>query len=358
MIKVNKTNYKSYADFGNFTIGVRIDNSIEVLVLGVPYDDAVKPLLREIAAKLGFVVVKSWNTRQLGAYLVAYIKANYKKLVTIGKYTIGVRKNNSVVVFENGILYSNPIKPLLEKTIAPMIGLTVKKSWNQRQLASEIIKRILNVGRIIYIFIMKRNCNHRYASYDFCYLYFQKNKGKLSTKNNIEKSCMYLWSYLASWGMLRGSSALLQCSPAALKPLIEYFDSLYKSASHIWDIDVDTYNVGANKKNLLDTYKDIENILSKILSKKPTVTLVTKIMLVVFGNVPAFDTYFKNAFSKIYGVFSSFGIKELDAINDFYSNFKILLDSIKINVIDFNGKPTNIIYKKAKLIDMYGFTKR
>ena len=169
---------------------------------------------------------------------------------------------------------------------------------------------------------------------------------------------MYLWSYLASWGMLRGSSALLQCSPASLKPLIEYFDSLYKSASHIWDIDVDTYNVGANKKNLLDTYKDIENILSKILSKKPTVTLVTKIMLVVFGNVPAFDTYFKKSFSKIYGVFSSFGIKELDAIHDFYSNFKILLDSIKINVIDFNGKPTNIIYKKAKLIDMYGFTKR
>ena len=61
--------------------------------------------------------------------------------------------------------------------------------------------------------------NLRDASYDFCFLYFQTHRGILGGKN-LECSCMHLWSYLASWGMLRGSSELLQRSPAALKNLI------------------------------------------------------------------------------------------------------------------------------------------
>lgn len=199
--------------------------------------------------------------------------------------------------------------------------------------------------------------NLRYASYDFCYLYFQQNKGQLS--HDMEDSCMHLWSYLASWGMLRGSSKLQQRSPAALKPLIEYLD---KADSKLWDMDVDAYDE-TNMECLLEVYNDIENIMTDILSdgkeeKHRLITLITKIMLGVFGNVPAFDRYFTETFHEIYGGFSSFQRYELEKIRDFYFDNKLLLDKLvkDMYVIDFNGHPTSLKYKIAKLIDMFGFS--
>ena len=200
--------------------------------------------------------------------------------------------------------------------------------------------------------------NLRYASYDFCYGYFQTYRGILSA--DMENSCMQLWSYLASWGMLRGSSKLQQRSPAALKPLIEYLD---KADKQLWLMDVDEYDE-ANIECLLKAYTDIDNILTEILSdrkneKHRSITLVTKIMLGVFGNVPAFDRYFTETFHEIYGGFSSFHRYELEKIRDFYLDNKLLLDKMAkdMYVIDFNGHPTSLKYTKAKLIDMFGFSK-
>ena len=82
----------------------------------------------------------------------------------------------------------------------------------------------------------------------------------------------------------------------------------------------------------------------------------------VFGIVPAFDTFFCDVFGSLYhgkGFHSgNFSHDCLDAIYDFYLQNKQQLDSIKIAVIDFYGKPIEgMYYKKAKLIDMYGFTR-
>lgn len=45
--------------------------------------------------------------------------------------------------------------------------------------------------------------NHRYTSFDYCYNYFHPTN---NSKQDIEKSCLVLGFYLASWGMFRGSS--------------------------------------------------------------------------------------------------------------------------------------------------------
>ena len=61
---------------------------------------------------------------------------------------------------------------------------------------------------------------HRFASYDFCHSYFLRNRDSLSSK--MEESCIYLWSFLGSWGMLRGSSVLFkENSPASLCNVVE-----------------------------------------------------------------------------------------------------------------------------------------
>lgn len=164
---------------------------------------------------------------------------------------------------------------------------------------------------------------------------------------------MRLWSYLASWGMLRGSSVLLQCSPAVFKGLIGHFDSISKCT--IWCIDVDSYN-NSNKQLIINEYNAISKILNSSIHNVPSVTLVTKIMLGVFGCVPAFDTFFTKAFRTLYGDFRTISISELNYIEDFYVKHRIVIDKMQVPVIDFEGNPTKLFYKKAKLIDMFGFS--
>lgn len=201
----------------------------------------------------------------------------------------------------------------------------------------------------IHHFLLGRYVDERYASFDFCYLYFQQKHGKLSS--NMDKSCLQLWSYLASWGMLRNSE-LLGKSPACLKPLIKYFDTLLPSD---WTMDVPNYP--SCKDRIYQIYCDIENVLRYQIkmSQKDLCTLITKIMLGVLGCVPAFDRNFRKTFQKLYKGFNKLNRRDLDNIYAFYKHFSSLLHSKKINVIDFNGKQTKYFYTIAKLIDMFGF---
>ena len=127
----------------------------------------------------------------------------------------------------------------------------------------------------------------RNASFDLCYAYFQQNKDNLAG-DNIERSCFQLYSYLASWGMLRKSN-LRGRSSAVLKHLIVYFAT--KCGKKVWNINVSDYFCDSKVKLLCGLYKDIANEIAAI-KVTPTITLVTKIMLGVFGNIPAFDTNF------------------------------------------------------------------
>ena len=172
--------------------------------------------------------------------------------------------------------------------------------------------------------------------------------------------------------MLRGSSVLFkENSPASLRNVVE---CIAKTPKEVWDIDVEQYGNEKCRKQIIELYNSISRALTEGSSRvdckgnqippfeNPSRTLVTKIMMGVFGIVPAFDTFFSDVFDSLYpgkGFRSGkFSPDCLDAIYDFYLQNKQQLDSIKIAVIDFDGKPIEgMYYKKAKLIDMYGFTK-
>lgn len=172
--------------------------------------------------------------------------------------------------------------------------------------------------------------------------------------------------------MLRGSSVLFkENSPASLRNVVE---CIAKTPKEVWDIDVEQYGNEKCRKQIIDLYDSIKLALTEGSSsvdckgnqiaslKNPSRTLVTKIMMGVFGIVPAFDTFFSDVFDSLYpgkGFHSgNFSHDCLEAIYDFYLQNKQQLDSIKIAVIDFDGEPIEgMYYKKAKLIDMYGFTK-
>lgn len=192
----------------------------------------------------------------------------------------------------------------------------------------------------------------RYTSFDYCYNYFysfyQENKlPQLDSNENLQISCMQIYSFLASWGMLRGSSYLLRkMSLAYFVPLIKV---IANADPRLWEIDVPSYNEDSIKM-ILKIKDDIINALG--IENKPSETLVTKIMIAVFASVPAIDTNFRKAFHM-----TKINEKNLLRLKQFYEDNQNEIDSIPpIYTIDFNTrKETSLRYPKIKLIDMHGF---
>lgn len=189
--------------------------------------------------------------------------------------------------------------------------------------------------------------NERYASFDYCFNYFQsfREQGivdELASSKYIQESCLQLGFYLASWGMLRGSSFLLQKSVRFLTPLIKVIASANPT---LWEIDAHCYT-----STNIDLIKDFKKTIVLTLGNGTDI-LVTKIMLGVFGNIPAFDNYFRKGL----GV-STFGEAALKKISHFYNENRLIIEQHRRPTLDFaTGQPTQRIYTRAKIIDMIFF---
>jgi len=192
-----------------------------------------------------------------------------------------------------------------------------------------------------------RKPDARYTSFDYCFNYFQsfRDSGDISapaSPANVQLSCLHLGFYLASWGMLRGSAELLQKSARHFVPIIE---AIANAEASLWELDADRYTE-SNIERLLEqagTIRRANGGMSDIL--------VTKIMLGVFGSVPAFDTNFRRGF----GV-TTFGAKALKKVGAFYSDNAEVIDKYRVPTLDFaSGGPTQRPYTRAKVIDMAFF---
>lgn len=192
-----------------------------------------------------------------------------------------------------------------------------------------------------------RTPNERYASFDYCFNYFQSFResgdvSALASPANVQLSCLQLGFYLASWGMLRGSADLLQKSARHLMHVIEV---VARTNTSLWELDAHCYSE-SNIQRLVE-------LASTIRRAHPRMSdiLVTKIMLGVFGSVPAFDTNFKRGF----GV-ATFGPKALRKIGAFYQDHAEVINAYRVSTLDFvSGEPTQRSYTRAKVIDMAFF---
>ena len=189
----------------------------------------------------------------------------------------------------------------------------------------------------------------RYASFDYCFNYFQKFRelnrlDELASSENLQMGCLQLGFYLASWGMLSGSSFLLKKSSKVHEPLIK---AIANANPDLWEIDADCYT-SENIKTILEFAKTINQSFNSYI---PSDILVTKIMLGVFGNIPAFDSFFKIGFRV-----STFGKYALEKVSAFYQENSSVIDNSRLATLDFfTGRPTNRLYTRAKVIDMIFF---
>jgi len=233
--------------------------------------------------------------------------------------------------------------------ISQIVGSKCNNKTNDSADFGNTINRYREFNSDINIF------NHRNSSFDYCYNYFRN----VDISIDVEKSCLALGFYLASWGMLRGSGFLLQRSYKYYEKLILYVAKQQKEKEYLWNIDVNSYP--ENYEQLQTIYEEIKEIV--IEPAKAHLTIITKIMLGVYGFVPAYDSYFIKTFnnlSKGKTSFNKFSKQSLEAIYQFYIEHRSEIDKLSndIHVLNFDGKfDDNNHYTRAKIIDMYGFQK-
>ena len=196
----------------------------------------------------------------------------------------------------------------------------------------------------------------RSQSYDHCYNYFADTADPTA---DMEKSCAVLGFYLASWGMYRGSSYLLKYTNSAnLIPVVEY---VAENRSALSAIDVDSYT-DDNIAAVLDAYRAIKIAVFQD-GRHWHITLVTKIMVAVFGCVPAFDSSFLRGFRTVLSRGESVSRNTLNArslarVADFYQANQVDVDALhhESRTVAFGGS-TVTAHKltKAKILDMYCF---
>lgn len=217
----------------------------------------------------------------------------------------------------------------------------------QTKKNNQVLTERLVKSRINKFLKGRNNISCRYSSFDLCYLYFKKNKGCLTGKK-LQQSCLQLWAFLGSWGMITRGNALQKLSYASLKELI----TLINNNPQYYKVDINNKDYVAT---VLCLYYQIKQILK--LNQKSQKTLITKIILGVYGICPAFDSYFCECFKS--STLGDLTKNDLDKVVSFYSNNRNIIDNCRknINVLNFDGSKSNLLYTEAKLIDMIGFTR-
>jgi hypothetical protein len=189
--------------------------------------------------------------------------------------------------------------------------------------------------------------NHRYKSWEHCFNAF-------GNSSDIDYLSLNLAFYLASWGMMRASSGLLQKDYKIHYPVVEILlDSSYDPIRFCYERELNKkhlsliVDVGNRIKKYYESieFRDGKNRLKTIT---PTDTLITKVLLGTLGCVPAYDRYVISGFKKM-------GIKPVTFNNN---SLESLLCFIERNEPEFKSVQSLVNnsgckYPLTKIVDMY-----
>ena len=171
--------------------------------------------------------------------------------------------------------------------------------------------------------------NNRFKSWEHNFSIFCEEREK--TNPDIDKLTIHLSFYLASWGMYRGSSFLLQkdykIHEEAVKEIIK---EEYNSLVAIKFNELKGKNLEKMEKLNSFLRNHYRKISQKDEDEQISDILITKILLGTLGCVPAYDTNFKKGFKKFnrLGSFSNkegkLNEKSILRLTEFYEKYESL----------------------------------
>lgn len=198
----------------------------------------------------------------------------------------------------------------------------------------------------------------RYQAWEFLWDYTQRHstrKSLIATDKNIELTALHIGLYLANWGMFRGSGSLLDLNLNFYKDLSVFLFT--KIPIEFWKLTFEDFNP-ENREKAGVSQALYDSAVKKISGFKIswTNTLITKLLLGIWGNCPANDTYFK------YGL--SFYKKNNPKVNLrgrltvsglLLSDLYLLVNNNNWRIDTYKTREGKNIYPAGKVIDMAFF---
>lgn len=159
--------------------------------------------------------------------------------------------------------------------------------------------------------------------FDYLFSYtqqFHSPSEMVGTESATEMTALWITSYLAHWGMYRGSSRLGDLNIIYFKELLpKLLSKKSGKLTPIFDVDFkDLHKI--DKKSLSKIITEAKEALYPV---SPTSTLVSKLILGLTHNMPGFDRYFIAGLNKLqneqnYVGPASFGASSLIELSKWY----------------------------------------
>lgn len=214
----------------------------------------------------------------------------------------------------------------------------------------ELIDELINAAQTFYD-DARANENGRSRSWEHCYRVFRD--ARTAPSPDYDYLSLHLAFYLASWGMYRGSSFLLQKDYKVLSPIVEEilkpeYDCLFGLAC----ADVRNNDVWAQLKKLYDYIDDYFDQIRKEVAGREVPTpvspiLITKILMGTLGCVPAYDRFFEEGARYLGLEKKTYQKKSLLELAAIYEAHNDRLEEARRGM-----RTEDLVYPQMKLLDM------
>lgn len=211
---------------------------------------------------------------------------------------------------------------------------------------------------------LREHTASRYRSWEYCYTQFYEAR-KNPERANVDNLSLHLAFYLASWGIYRGSSFLLQYDYTIHTSVVK--EILKSEYSTLFGLECKELNNEQTSSLLKKLNSEISTIYNpfRLELKETEVTqdisniLVSKVLLGTLGCVPAYDRFFVDAVKKNKVTTGNYNIASLQKLIKFYEEHQEKLENLRSEFLikyEFDGEEKTLDYPQMKLLDI-GFWK-
>ena len=193
--------------------------------------------------------------------------------------------------------------------------------------------------------------NGRSRSWEHCYRVFRD--ARIDSSPDCDYLSLHLAFYLASWGMYRGSSFLLQKDYKVLVPVVEEvlkpdYDCLFGVAcADLRESEVQDRLENLNKY-IAKHFEPIRNeVAGREVSTPVSPVLITKILMGTLGCVPAYDRFFQDGVATYKVTTQTYSPESILKLVDYYEEHNDRLEEVRRGFV-----ADGLTYPQMKLLDM------
>ena len=197
----------------------------------------------------------------------------------------------------------------------------------------------------------RANENGRSRSWEHCYRVFRD--ARTDPSPDYDYLSLHLAFYLASWGMYRGSSFLLQKDYKVLSPIVEkILKPEYDCLLGVACADLRQPGVQEQLTNARDYIANHfgpirDEVAGREITTPVSPVLVTKILMGTLGCVPAYDRFFVDGIKKYKVTTQEYSLESVRKLAKFYEAHNDRLEEARRGM-----RVGDLTYPQMKLLDM------